>query len=85
MAEPKSNHVITCQTQEDRDELPWLPMIISKSRSSQKMLICSLFDTGTSTSILSLDIAKELKIDIKPADHITLRAANGEEMVASGV
>ena len=49
------------------------------------MLKCSLFDTGTSTSILSLDIAKELKIDIKPVDQITLRLANGEEMVVNEV
>ena len=49
------------------------------------MLICSLMDTGTSTSLLSHSIAKELHLDIIPADYITLKAADIEEMVINGI
>ena len=49
------------------------------------MLLCSLLDTGTSTSILSNNITKELNLEITPADRIALRAANGEEMNINGL
>ena len=60
-------------------------MTISKKRNTQKMLICGLLDTGTSTLILSYQMVKELKLQMNPGDHITLKTASGEEMDIKGV
>ena len=53
---PKNNkkkevvkQTVTCKAYEESDELSRLPITISKSRSSQKLLICGILDTGTST------------------------------------
>ena len=43
----------TCQIMEDSKDLPKLPMTAFKSRDGQKHLVCSMLDTGTSTSILA--------------------------------
>ena len=55
-------------------------MPISKTKTSQKLLICGLLDTRMSTSILSYHMAKELRMDIRSGDHIILKTASGEEM-----
>ena len=50
-----TKETVICKTDktENNDELPRLPMTISKNRDMQKMLICRLLDTGTSTTFLS--------------------------------
>ena len=60
-------------------------MTISKKRNAQKLLICGLLDTDMSISILSYQMAKELKLEIRSGDHITLKTASGEEMDVQGV
>ena len=77
--------VVICKKNEDTEDLPRLPMTVSKRKESEKMLICSLLDTGTSTSILSHEMAKELKLKLQSGDHITLKTANGEEMNVQGI
>ena len=70
--------VIICQKSDDSEDLPRLPMTVSKKKDSEKMLICSLLDTGTSTSILSHQVAKELKLKLQPGDHVTLKTSNAK-------
>ena len=66
---------VTCKVNEESEELPQLPITISKSKCSQKLLIYRLIDTGTSTSIISYQMVKELKMEIRSGDHITLKMA----------
>ena len=76
--------VIVCKKGEDCHDLPHLPMTISK-KDSDKLLICSLLDTGTLTSILSHKVAKELKHKLEDGNHISLKTANGEAMDVKGL
>ena len=41
-------------------------------------------DTGNSTSLLSHYVTQALNLDIVPTKYITLKAADGEEMVVNG-
>ena len=60
-------------------------MTVSKRKDSDKHLICSLLDMGTSTSILSHKVAKELNLKLQSGDHIILKTASGEEMDVRGI
>ena len=77
--------VIVCKKGDDCHDLPCLPMTISKKKDTDKLLICSLLDTGTSTSILSHKVATELKLKLDSGNHISLRTANGESMDVQGL
>ena len=60
-------------------------MMASKTSTWKKMLTFSLLDTGTSTSLMSHNIAKEFHLDIIIANYITLKAADGEELLVNAI
>ena len=48
-SEEGESFMTTCQILYNSKDIPKLPMCTSKTRDSQKHLLCALFDTGMST------------------------------------
>ena len=59
-------------------------MLISKTRTGPTCVMMMLLDTGTTACLVSEKIAKENKLTIREAEHLTLKGANGEDMVVRG-
>jgi len=64
----------------------WLPLIpvVFKHKKHRLPPMGALVDTGATNTILPLEIAPELGIELEPADSITVQVAGGGQPVRGG-